>query len=98
MSSSDGTPIERLTRRVLKHFVTIREQMAIERHDSKQLQKRLRISAKYERLQIAISHSIAPPSLSTQFPSTTHCDKNSPPTTAIGQSNQEDTNLTTEYT
>jgi hypothetical protein len=65
MSSSNGTPIERLTRRVLKQFVEIRCQIEIERHDNKQVQKRLRIAAKYERLQIAIAHSMAPPSLST---------------------------------
>jgi hypothetical protein len=90
MSSSNGTPIEHLTRRVLRHFVTIREQMEIEGHDNKQVQKRLRIAAKYERLQIAIAHSIAPPSLLTQHPPTTDSENDSPQTNAVHQSDREE--------
>ncbi len=68
MSSSNDAPIERLTRRVLKHFTTISEQMEFERHDQKQMRKRIRIAAKFERLQKAIAQSISPASTSTLLP------------------------------
>ena len=68
MSSSNDSSIERLTRRVLKHFTTISEQMEFERHDQKQMRKRIHIAAKFERLQKAIALSISPASTSTLLP------------------------------
>ena len=68
MSSSNDSSIERLTRRVLQHFPTITEQLEFERHDDKQMRKRVRIAAKFERLQKAIVETISPASTSTLLP------------------------------
>jgi hypothetical protein len=70
MSSANDSSIERLTRRVLQHFTTITEQMEFERHDQKQLRKRVRIAAKFVQLQKAIAETISPSSTSTLLPPT----------------------------
>jgi len=54
-----------------------------DRHDKKQVQKRLRITAKYETLKIAIAHSVAPPSLPTHA-------NHSPEVCAVYQSDRDE--------